>query len=148
MKAILFKDVVNVGDADTLVNVSNGFARNYLFPNKLAGPATPKALAELGKRQAEKQKELEARRSEFEALAKQLSEIEVIIQADAGEEGKLFGSVTSQDIAIEAAKLIGSELDKKKIQLSEPIKYIGAHTVPVKIFKGISAELKVKVVAK
>ena len=148
MKVILLKELDNVGEADTLVNVSDGYARNYLLPRKLAAPATAKSIAVMEQRQAERQAQMEARRGELEAQAKKLNGLEVTIAADAGEGGKLFGSVTAQEIAEEAGKLSGIELSKKKIALREPIKLVGEYDVPVKLYQEIGATLKVKVTAR
>jgi large subunit ribosomal protein L9 len=148
MKVVLRKDVEGLGERDEVVGVSDGHARNFLFPRGLAAPASKAELAVVEKRKAKREKELEARRAEFEALAKKLSDLEVSIPSDAGEEGKLFGSVTSQDIALAVKEASDLELDKKKIDLSEPLKVLGEYSVPVRIYKDISAKLKVKVVAK
>jgi large subunit ribosomal protein L9 len=148
MKVVLRKDIDTLGERDKVTEVSNGYARNFLIPKGLAVPATPAELATVAKRNEKREKDLEARRAEFEALAKKLSELEVSISADAGEEGKLFGSVTAQDIALAVKENADLELDKKKISLSEPLKVLGEYTVNVKIYKEISADLKVKVVAK
>ncbi len=148
MKVILYKAVDKLGEEDNLVDVSAGYARNFLFPKKLAGPATASALKAWEKRADVRDKKLSAKRAEFETLAKTLSEAEISISADVGEGGKLFGSVTSQDIALEASKIAGVEIDKKKIELHEPIKTVGEHAVPIKLFQDISAELKVNVVSK
>jgi large subunit ribosomal protein L9 len=148
MKVILYKDVDKVGDADTLVEVSEGYARNYLIPKRLAGPATPAALAALAERQEKLRQEMEARRSELEALAQKISSLDVEIAAEAGEGGKLFGAVTSQDIAIEISKALGSEIDKKKVNLGDPIKVVGEYKVIIKLYQDITADLKLKVTPK
>ncbi|MFH1684369.1 MAG: 50S ribosomal protein L9 [Candidatus Margulisiibacteriota bacterium] len=148
MKVILYKEVPKLGEEDSLVDVSAGYARNYLLPKKLAGPATVATLKALEKRQAERKKGMEAKRAELEELAKKLSSIEVLITADAGEGGKLFGSVTSQDIAAEASKLAGVDIDKRKIELDEPLKALGEYSVPIKLYQDIAAKIKVKVVSK
>jgi len=148
MKVILYKTVDKLGEEDSLVDVSDGYARNFLFPKKLAGPATDTALKAWEKRADVREKKLATKRAELEALAKKLSEAEISISADVGEGGKLFGSVTSQDVALEATKITGVEIDKKKIALHEPIKTIGQHTVLIKLFQDISAELKINVTAK
>lgn len=148
MKVVLRKDIDTLGERDKVTEVSSGYARNFLIPKGLAVPATPAELTAVAKRNEKREKELEARRAEFEALAKKLSELEVSVSADAGEEGKLFGSVTAQDIALAVKENADLELDKKKISLSEPLKVLGEYTVNVKIYKEISADLKVKVVAK
>ena len=148
MKVILYKEVPKLGDEDTLADVAPGYARNYLFPKKLARQATPAALAALEKRQEEKKKIMEAKRGELEELAKKLSSLEISIAADAGEGGKLFGSVTSQDIAAEVSNAAGLDIDKKKIELNEPLKVLGEYSVNIKLYQDIAAKLKVKVVAK
>ena len=91
---------------------------------------------------------MEAKRGELEELAKKLSSLEISIAADAGEGGKLFGSVTSQDIAAEVSKAAGIDIDKKKIELNEPLKVLGEYSVNIKLYQDIAAKLKVKVVAK
>jgi large subunit ribosomal protein L9 len=148
MKVILFKSVQDLGEEDSLINVSEGYARNYLIPKKLAGLATPSALEALKKRKAEKEKVLAEKKAQFMEQAEKLSALELTILVDAGEGGKLFGSVTSQDIASEVAKLGSFDLDRKKVELAEPIKVVGTYDVPVKIFQDIKAKLKVKVEAR
>ncbi|KPJ68304.1 hypothetical protein AMJ44_06730 [candidate division WOR-1 bacterium DG_54_3] len=142
MKVILYKNVPNLGE------VSEGYARNYLLPKKLAGPTTPSAVAALEKRKAEKEKKLAEKKAELEEVAQKLSGLEISISVDAGEGGRLFGSVTSQDIAEAAQKISQIDIDKKKIELNDPIKVVGEYSVPVKIYQDISATLKVKIVAK
>jgi len=148
MKIVLKKDVDKVGEEDSVVKVSDGYARNYLIPRKLAVLATKTAMATAEKRRAEKEKQMEAKRAEFEELAQKLSSLEIVIPADAGEEGKLFGSVTTQEIALAVRESAGLEIDKRKIELAESIKILGEYEVPVKIYKEIAAKLKVKVTAK
>ncbi|OGC05544.1 50S ribosomal protein L9 [candidate division WOR-1 bacterium RIFCSPLOWO2_02_FULL_46_20] len=148
MKVILLKEVPSLGEADSLVEVSPGYARNYLLPKKIAGPATRTAVAEMEKRNIEKEKVMAVKRMELEALAKRLSALEISIPVDAGEGGKLFGSVTSQDIAEAVQKAAQIEIDKKKLELAEPIKVIGDHSVVLKLFRNINARLQIKVIAK
>ena len=148
MKAILYKDVPSLGEEDSLVEVSEGYARNYLFPKKLAGPATPSAVAALEKRKAEREKVLAQKKAELEGLAEKLSALEISIAVDAGEGGKLFGSVTSQDIAEAIQRISQIDINKKKIELVDPIKVVGEYSVPVKLLQDITANLKVKVIPK
>jgi large subunit ribosomal protein L9 len=148
MKVILLKEVPDLGDSDNLVEVAEGYARNYLFPRKLAVLATPKAIAEQEKRTDEREKQQAAKRAELEALAKKITELEVIISADAGEGGKLFGSVTTQDVARELSKAIGTEIDKRKVVLGETIKLVGEYPALVKLYREINAHLKIKVIAR
>ncbi|MEE8637570.1 MAG: 50S ribosomal protein L9 [Candidatus Margulisiibacteriota bacterium] len=148
MKVVLRKETSNLGEEDSLIEVSNGYARNYLFPRKLAVPATPSEIAALEKRKTEKEKKLAEKRAEHEELAKKLSSLEVSIPVDAGEGGKLFGSVTSQDIAEAVQKISQIDIDKKKIELAEPIKVVGQYSIPIKLFQDVSATLKVKIEAR
>jgi len=138
MKVIFLED-------DRIEDVSEGYARNYLLPRKEAVLATPPALASAEKRREKRKAELGKKRAEMQALADRLSESELEIKVDAGEEGKLFGSVTPGDIAEAAMKTLGIELDRKKIDLEESIKLVGEYTVTAKLFQDIAAKLKVKV---
>ena len=133
---------------DHIEDVAEGYARNYLIPRKLAVVATPQAIVAAEKRKEAKKAELEKKRAEMQALAEKLSSLQVVIEAEAGEEGKLFGSVTPSDIAVACQKISGIEIDKRKIELSDPIKVVGEYQVPVKLFSDIVASLKGKVVAK
>ena len=141
MKVIILED-------DSVENVSDGYARNFLFPRQLAISATPAAVAALGKRQAKKQAEIETKRQEMQALADKLGATEITITADVGEGGKLFGSVTTADLARAVKENSGLELDKRKIEIKEPLKTVGDYQVSVKLFRGVTASLKVKVAAR
>jgi large subunit ribosomal protein L9 len=133
---------------DRVEEVSEGYARNYLIPRKLAVLATPQALAAAEKRKEAKRKELEKRKEEMQALAERLSSLEILMEVEAGEEGKLFGSVTAADIVEALRKASGIELDKRKVELTDPIKTVGEYKVSVKLFPEVVASLKVKVLAK
>ena len=148
MKIVLRKEMENIGEVDAVAKVSDGYARNYLLPRGIAVVATPAELAAAEKRKAKREKKLEAKRSEFEQLAQQLNDLELEIPVDAGEGGKLFGSVTAEDVALAVREKSGLDLDKKKIELSENLKMVGEYTVTVKIYKEISAQLKIKLIAK
>jgi large subunit ribosomal protein L9 len=141
MKVIFVED-------DRIEAVSDGYARNYLLPNKLAMIATPAALAAAEKRRGKRKEELEKRKAEMQALAEKLAALEIVVEADAGEGGKLFGSVTAADIAEAARKAGGVEIDRRKILLEEPIRTIGEYSVPLKLHPDVTAALKVKVSAK
>jgi len=141
MKVIFLED-------DRIAEVSDGHARNFLFPRRLAVPATGGALAEAETRQAKRKAEQEKYREQMKALAEKLSSLEITLAADAGEGGKLFGSVTAADIAAAAGDKAGMEIDKKKIELDEPLKNIGDYRVPLKLFQDISATLKIQIVAR
>lgn len=141
MKVIILED-------DRIEEVSKGYARNYLLPRRLAVSATPAAVAALAKRGEKKKAQIEARRLETQALAEKLAAQEIEILADVGEGGKLFGSVTSADIAAAVKRTAGIELDRKKIDLPDPLKLVGEYTVPVKLFQELTATLKIKIAAK
>ena len=146
-KVLLQTDVDNLGTGGEIVKVRPGFARNFLLPRGLAVPVTAKNLArveELKKAAAErKQKELVL----AQEVAKKLEGASVKIARSAGEEGKMFGSVTTKDIS-EAFAAIGVSVDRRQIQLAEPIKQIGTFDVPVKLASSLIATLKVEIVKK
>ena len=149
MKVILLKDVKGLGKAGEVANASDGYARNFLIPKKLVMEATEGNLRQLERQRAE----IEARRAMDKAVAEDLrKKIEaaapVTIESKAGNGGKLFGSVTSKDIADAFFEAYKVELDKKKIVLDNPIKQPGPAEVELKLFTGITAKLKLNVVAK
>ena len=144
MKVILREDVKDLGEMGSIVEVKIGYGRNYLVPRNLAVEANPKNL-----RQFEHEKKnilLKAKkvRQSLQDLADQISRMTLTIEAQAGEEDKLFGSVTSKDIA-EAIALQGVEVDKRKIILEEPIKRLGSYEVTVRMNKDVTASVKVDV---
>jgi large subunit ribosomal protein L9 len=133
---------------DRIEEVSEGYARNYLLPRKLAMVATPQALASAEKRREKRKAEIEQKRTEMQTLAEKLAATEIEVKADVGEGGKLFGSITSSDIAEAVKRETGIEIDRKKVELNEPLKIVGDYNVPVKLFQEVSATLKIKVSAK
>ena len=144
MKVILLQDVKGHGKKGELCNVSDGYARNFLFPKKLAVEADNSAMNELKNREAaaahHKKEEIE----NAQAIAKKLEGKTVTISAKAGSNGKLFGSVTSKEISNEIKKALGIEIDKKKMSVAD-IKNFGEYTAEIKLYTGISAKLTVKV---
>jgi len=145
MKVILQKDIPNLGDAGDIKDVADGYARNYLLPKKLvllANESSRKAIEH--QRKLIKLKK-DKRKKESEKVAEALNGVEIQIEAQVGEEGKLFGSVTSMDIA---AKLLekGHEVDKRKILLDAPIKQEGEFEITIKLEEGLNAQIKVSVV--
>jgi large subunit ribosomal protein L9 len=143
MQVLLLKDVPNLGKAGTVKSVADGYARNYLFPQKLAVPATPEAM-----KQAEAIRKAALRRQqrmeeEAEALAKELEAISLTFKAKAGESGKLYGSVTAAHIAEALSAKMGMEFDKRKIDLEEPLKELGEHQVRIKLSPTVSASIRV-----
>ncbi|MAE93483.1 MAG: 50S ribosomal protein L9 [Deltaproteobacteria bacterium] len=146
VKVILREDVENLGDAGDVVAVKPGYARNFLIPTGKAIVATRSKISELehhqrviAEKQAKQLKDLRAAKDRLEGLSLEIS-------AQAGEEGKLFGSVTSAQIAALVAEK-GMQIDRRKIELAEPIKELGEHEVPVKLHREVIANLKVSVTA-
>lgn len=145
MKIILRQDYENLGNAGDVVKVKPGFARNYLLPKKIAYPAQPNYLRMIEEEKRQKEQRQRKEKKMAEAVAEKLSAVSVTISVSVGEEDKMFGSVTSQDIADELAKQ-GYEIDRRKIVLEEPIKALGIHQVPIKLYTGVEANVKVWVV--
>ncbi len=145
MRVILKEDVEGLGRAGDIVNVKDGYARNFLIPRGLALRATAKNVKALEKQREMILQKVNKEKKRYEAFAQKLSDLNVVIKKKAGEEGKLFGSVTSRDIA-EALEQMGYQLDRKKIELEEPIKSIGKYTVKVKLPYQVEAELAIEVV--
>ena len=139
MKVILLCDVKGQGKKDQIINVSDGYARNFLFPQKKAIPADAKAQNELkGKQEAHQFKIAEDRKA-AEELAAKIKEKEVKIQMDHGHDGRLYGSVTAKDIAEELSKLIDAPVDKRKILLKDSIKAYGKYSVELKVHPEVTA---------
>jgi large subunit ribosomal protein L9 len=144
MKVILQKDVKNLGKVGDLVNVSNGYARNYLFPRKLANEATEKRVKEFAhlKKVAEVKKKKAL--GERQELIKKLQGVSIVIKASAGETDKLFGAVTNNDISNEF-ETKGYSIDRRDIVLEEPIRMLGQHKATIKLGEGLEAEISVSV---
>jgi len=145
MKVILREDVDKLGRMGDLVNVADGYARNYLLPRNLAALATTKNIKELEHQKRVIADRIKKEKTAAEEEAKKIGAVSVSIPAQVGEEGKLFGSVTSKDIA-EAIAAQGFAIDKRKIVLEKPIKEIGTFMVPVKVHHDVTAQVKVEVV--
>lgn len=147
MKVILLQDVPGTGKRNEILNVSDGYFRNFLKPRKWAMEATPQAIAEVERRnEIERAREM-ARRQEAEALANQLKDKVVHLEAKGGEKGKLYGSITSQEIADALKTQHQVELDKRKIELSEPIRHAGDATVTISLYSGVKVQMTVRVTA-
>lgn len=145
MQVILNKDVKGTGKAGEVVKVSDGYARNMLFPKGLATEATPANIRALEKQKAqEAAKKAEEKAAALE-LAKKLEDVKIVIKTKCGEGGRLFGSITSKDIAEETKKQTGYVIDKKKIQLSSPIRNIGKFDIKVKLYPEVVGTLTVEV---
>jgi large subunit ribosomal protein L9 len=146
MQVILREDIDKLGKIGDLVKVADGYARNYLVPSKKAIEATPKNLNAMEHAKKMVSDRLRKLKKEAVADAENIKALAITIKAKTGEEGKLFGSVTTMDI-VEAAQALGVVIDKRKIVLEEPIKRLGDYTVTVKLHGDITAEFKVSVVA-
>ena len=145
MKVILLKDVKGQGKKGEIVNVSDGYARNYLFPRNLAQEATAQNLnsAQVKQEAAAHKKEMEKKNAQ--EMAKQLENKGVVIKAKCGSTGRLFGAITNAEIAEALNQQTGLELDKKKVVLANPIKELGEYTVTVKLHAGVQATIGLKV---
>lgn len=145
MKVILLEDVKAQGKKGDIVNVSDGYARNALFPKKLAVEATPKNLNELKLKKANEAKVAQENLEAAQAYAKEIGEKEIHVSIKVGEGGRTFGSISSKEIAEAAKEQLGYDLDKKKIQMDGVIKAVGTTSVAVKLHPKVTAELKVVV---
>jgi large subunit ribosomal protein L9 len=146
MKVILKENVENLGKIGDIVNVSNGYVRNFLLPNKLAVIADEKNIKAIEHYKKELEKKKKRENAKTIELAKKIEEFSCTIAKKVGENEKLFGSVTAADIAEVLNEKGGFKIDKKMIQLNEPIKQLGVTTVPIKLNSDIYAQLKVWVV--
>ena len=145
MKVILLCDVKGQGKKDQIINVSDGYARNFLFPQKKAVPADAKATSELKSKEEAKQFRISEDRKAAQALADRIKDVTVDIVMGHGQDGRLYGSVTAKDIAEELKKILGTDIDKRKILIKEPIKAYGSYDVEIKILSDIVAKFIVKV---
>ena len=144
MKVVLTKDVKGKGKAGELINVSDGYARNFLFPQNLAIEANNAALSELKSREDAKAHHTAVEKKEAQDLADKLNKITVTIKAKAGDSGKLFGAITSKEVVNELKNQYSINIDKRKINMKD-IKSYGEFTVSVKLYTGITASLGIKV---
>ncbi len=143
MKVILLQDVKALGKKGEIVNVNDGYARNFILPKKLGLEATGKNLNDLKLQKANEEKVAQQILDEAKELAKKLEAGKVELAIKIGEGGRAFGSVSSKEIAVAVNDQMGYDIDKKKIQLKDAIKALGTHTVPVKLHPKVTAELKV-----
>lgn len=144
MKVVLLQDVKGLGKKGELVNASDGYARNYLFPHKLASEANSQAMSELKNRESAEKHRLATELAAAKETAALLEGKTVKLSAKAGANGKLFGSVTSKDVAAAINSTLNTSIDKKKVVV-EDIKTFGTYPVEVKIYNGVSAKLYVMV---
>ena len=146
MKVVLLKDVKNVGKRDDILTVSDGYARNFLFPQKLAAEATPGALKEIQRKRAAQ----DAREAELLAEAKNkaaaLKDKVITLEVKCGEKGRLYGSVTSAEVAEALEKQHGVQVDKRKIDIGDPIRETGMRMISVWLYSGVTTPMKLDVV--
>ena len=146
MKVILLQDVKSLGKKGEIVNVNDGYARNFILPKKLGLEANTKNLNDLKLQNANEEKKAKEILEAAQAFAKELESKTVVIKMKAGEGGRVFGSVSSKEIATAFKEQCDVDIDKKKMVLPEPIKSLGVTEVPVKLHKDVTAALRVKVV--
>ena len=143
MKVILLEDVKALGKKGQIVNVSDGYARNMILPKKLGVEATSKNLNDLKLRKANEEKVAQENLDAAKAFAEELSTKEIILTLKVGEGGRTFGSVSSQEISEAAKKQLNLDIDKKKLQLENPIRNLGVTNVPVRLHPKVTGSLKV-----
>ena len=145
MKVILLEDVKSLGKKGELVEVNDGYARNFILAKKLGVEATARNMNDLKLKKAHEDKLAAQRLEEAKAFAEELKKVQVTLKIKAGEGGKLFGSISSKEIAQAAKEQQGLDIDKKKLVLPNPIKAVGATVVPIKLHPKVTAQLKVNV---
>lgn len=146
MKVILLQDVEGLGKAGDLKDVANGYARNFLLPRRLAAGATPALLANHQQRIAAEQRKLEKQTEQNRQQAERLSQVSLTFKARVGRQGRLYGSITSQDIAAGLRESEGITIDRRVIDLPNPIRALGTYMVPVKIAPKLEPKITVNVV--
>jgi large subunit ribosomal protein L9 len=143
MKVILLEDVKALGKKGEIVNVNDGYARNFILPKKLGLEATGKNLNDLKLQKANQEKVAQELLDEAKALGQKIEAGQIKLSIKMGEGGRAFGSVSSKEIAIAVKEQMGYDIDKQKVQLKDAIKTLGTHNVPVKLHPKVTAELKV-----
>ena len=145
MKVVLLQDVKSQGKKNDIIEVSEGYARNFLFPKKLAVVADAKAVNDIKNKKSSEAHKIEVERENAKKIAEQLEKTTVTIVADGGKEGKFYGAVTSKDIAEALKSQAGIEVDKRKVMLDSPIKAFGSYKIDVKLYQEISGKVTVSV---
>lgn len=145
MKVLLLQDVKGQGKKDQIIDVSDGYARNFLFPKKLAVVADNKAINEVKNKEASKQYKIETEKAAAKEIAAKLSQTVVKISVNAAADGRLYGSITSKDLAEVLAKQYNIVIDKRKIVMPEPIKAYGTYNFDVRLYPEIVGKIKVTV---
>jgi large subunit ribosomal protein L9 len=147
MRVILTADLKGKGKKGDMISVADGYARNYLIPRGLAAEATEGKLRDLREIKQAEAKRKEREKGEAQELAERLSTAGIVLKARAGEKGRLFGSITNKDVAEALSSLVGEEIDKKKVELGEPIRALGEYQVNVRLYAGVLQTVKVTVVS-
>ena len=145
MKVILLQDVKSLGKKDAIVDVNDGYARNFIFKKNLGIEATPKNLNDLKLRQKNDDRVAAENLAAAREFAAEIAEKSIEMAIKSGQDGRVFGSVSTKEIAAAAKDQLGYDLDKKKMQLKEPIKSLGTYMVPIRLHPKVTAELKVVV---
>ncbi|AYO32097.1 MAG: large subunit ribosomal protein [Thermoanaerobacteraceae bacterium] len=146
MKVILLKDVKDIGQKGEVVNVAEGYARNYLLPRKLAAEATESSLKQLEQEKKAQERKRQKEKQMAMEQAEMLSKTHLTLKVKAGEQGKLFGSITSRDISDALKKQYNMDVDKRKIELSSPIKSVGDYEVTIKLAPEVETKILIKIV--
>ncbi len=147
MKVILLSDIKGVGKKDQVIEASDGYARNFLFPKKLAVEANNANMSKLKAKQESKQFRKDNEKREAEELARKLKGIMLKIRVKAGENGKIFGGVTSKEISEGLKREYNIEIDKKKINLTDTVKTLGTILVDIRLYEGVIGNLKVDIIS-
>jgi len=145
MKVILLTDVKGKGKKDQIIEVSDGYARNFLFPKKLAAEADAKAIGDAKNKEAAAARKIELEKQAARDLAEKLQGVLVKIQSKAGADGRLYGSITAKEVAEQLAKAHGVTVDKRKISLKDPIRAYGKYDLPVKLHPQVTGHIHVLV---
>jgi large subunit ribosomal protein L9 len=145
MKVVLLKDVKNIGKRDEILNVSDGYARNFLFPQKLAAEATPGTLKEIERKRAAQDAREAERKAEAEAKAALLKNKVVTLEVKCGDKGRLYGSVTAAEVAEALEKQHGIQVDKRKLDIGDPIREVGVRDITVWLYSGVTTPMKLNV---
>lgn len=145
MKVVLLKDVKNVGKRDDILSVSDGYARNFLFPQKFAVEATPGALKEIERKRAAQDAREAEWLAEAKAKAETLRDKVIVLEVKCGEKGRLYGSVTAAEVAEALEKQHGIKVDKRKIDIGDPIREVGIRPISVWLYSGVTTPMKLDV---
>ena len=145
MKVVLLKDVKNIGKRDDIVNVSDGYARNFLFPQRLAAEATAGTLKEISKKRAAQDAREAEQLAEAQARAAALKGKLVTLAVKCGSQGRLYGSVTAAEVAEALEQQHGVTVDKRKIELGDPIREVGDREISIRLYSGVSTTMKLRV---